>query len=101
MEQKFEGTPKSEIRMDGAQLLRSEVTNDWGSLLRWVITQNGKEVNVHNARPMLNYEPKLSTKGSHEAVLQMWKYVDYQKNAQGEFTNSKFVEVSNKLTFTI
>ena len=101
MDQKFEGTPKSEIRSDGPKLLRSEVTNDWGSLLRWVITQNGKEVNVHNARPMLNYEPKLSTKGSHEAVLQMWKYVDYKKDAQGEFTNSKFVEVSNKITFTI
>jgi hypothetical protein len=31
----------------------------------------------------------------------MWKYVDYKKDAQGEFTNSKFVEVSNKITFNI
>ena len=87
--------------MDGKKLFRSEITNDWGSLLRWVITQDGKEVHVQNARPFLNYEPKLSTKGNHEAVLQMWKYVDYKKNASGEFTNSKFVEVSNKISFTI
>jgi len=31
----------------------------------------------------------------------MWKYVDYKKNPQGEFINSKFVEVSEKVKFTV
>jgi hypothetical protein len=37
----------------------------------------------------------------YEIVLQMWKYVDYRKNAEREFINSKFVDVSNKVTYTI
>ena len=31
----------------------------------------------------------------------MWKYVNYAKDAQGEFTQSKFVEISNAVTYTI
>ncbi len=101
MEQKFEGSPKSDIRIEGNKLIRSEVSDDWGSLLRWVITQDGKEISMHNARPDLSYAHKIVNKGKYEVVLHMWKYVDYKKDAKGEFINSKFVEVSNKITFTI
>jgi hypothetical protein len=34
-------------------------------------------------------------------VLQMWKYVDYRKDSKGEFVNSKFINISNKVTYTI
>ena len=30
MDQKFEGTPKSEIRLEGRKVIRGGVTNDWG-----------------------------------------------------------------------
>lgn len=100
MEQKFEGSPKSEIRRDGQKLVRTDVSNDWGSLLRWVITQEGKVVQVQNARPGLSFEYQPAKPGKYEAVLELWKYVDYKKDAKGEFTNSKFIEISNKVTFT-
>jgi hypothetical protein len=101
MEQKFEGLPKSEIRVDGSKLVRTDVVNDWGSLLQWVITQNGKQVAAYNARPSLSVSHDLKSPGEYQAHLQMWKYVDYKKNPQGEFINSKFVEVSEKVKFTI
>lgn len=101
MEQKFEGLPKSEIRVDGSNLVRSELTNDWGSLLQWVVTQGGKTVATYNARPDLTVRHQLKTPGEYEAFLHMWKYVDYKKNPQGEFLNSKFVEVSNKIKFSV
>jgi hypothetical protein len=34
-------------------------------------------------------------------VLQSWKYMDYKKDDKGEFTASKFVEISNKVECTI
>jgi len=30
MEQRCEGTPRAEIRLEGRRVTRSEVTNDWG-----------------------------------------------------------------------
>ena len=36
----------------------------------------------------------------HEIVLQLFKYVNYTKNAQGEYTDSKFVDVSNVVSYT-
>ena len=39
--------------------------------------------------------------GQYEIVLQTWKYVDYKKAADGEFTNSKFVDISNKVGYKI
>ena len=37
----------------------------------------------------------------YSAVLQMWKYVNYKKDKDGEFTDSKYVDVSNSLTFEV
>jgi hypothetical protein len=31
----------------------------------------------------------------------MWKYVNYKKNKEGEFTESKFIDISNKVTYSI
>jgi hypothetical protein len=39
--------------------------------------------------------------GKYEIVLQMWKYVNYRKNKQREFIDSKFIEISNTVTYTI
>ena len=37
MDQKFEGTPKAEITLEGRKVSRGDVTNDWGLRLEWQI----------------------------------------------------------------
>jgi hypothetical protein len=102
MEQKFDGpTPKAEIKLDGRRVTRSEVTHDWGVLLQWVVRRDGKVVATVNARAEPSYEHPDKTPGTYEVVLQMWKYADYKKGADGEFTNSKFIDVSNKVTYKV
>jgi len=102
MEQKFDGaTPRAEIRLEGRRLTRTEVTQDWGLRLQWVVKRNGQVVATPNARLALTYEHPEATPGDYEVVLQMWKYVDYAKNPQGEFTKSQYVDVSNKVTYKI
>lgn len=101
MEQKFEGTPRTQIRLEGRRVTRTEVENDWGLLLQWEVKRNGQVVATPPARAAVAYEHPDATPGSYEIVLQMWRYVDYRKNPQGEFVNSRFVDVSNKVTYTV
>ena len=101
MEQKFEGTPQTEIRLDGRKAIRGDVANDWGSRLQWEIKRDGTVVATPTARPDNTYEHADATPGEYEIVLQMFKYVNYKKNKEGEFTESKFVEVSNKVSYKI
>jgi hypothetical protein len=101
MEQKFEGTPRAEIRLEGRRVTRSEVTHDWGLRLQWEVRRDGKVIATPPARAEVSYEHPDTTPGNYEIVLQMWKYVDYRKNPNGEFVNSKFVDVSNKVSYTI
>jgi len=101
MEQKFDTPPKAEIRLDGRRVLRTEVTNDWGLRLQWEIRREGKVVATPNARVDLALSLADLEPGNYEIVLQMWKYVSYKKTPAGEFTDSKYVEISNKVTVTI
>jgi hypothetical protein len=101
MEQKYEGSPRAEIRLVGHRVLRSDVINDWGLQLRWAISRDGKVIATVPARAENSYEHPDKTPGKYEIVLQMWKYVDYKKGADGEFSNSRFVDVSDKVTYTI
>jgi hypothetical protein len=101
MEQKFDGTPRAEIRLDGRRVIRGEVTHDWGLLMQWEIRRNGQVIATVPARAETSYLHPDTTPGTYEIVLQMWKYVDYKKKPDGEFINSKFVEISNKVSYTI
>ena len=101
MDQKYEGTPRADIRLEGRRVSRSAVTNDWGLLLRWEIRHEGKVVATPAARAETSYQHPDAAKGTYEIVLQMWKYVDYKKNAEREFINSKFVDISNKVSYTV
>ena len=101
MEQKCEGNPRAEIRLEGRRVTRTEVTHDWGMLLRWEVRRNNQVIATPPARADVNYEHTDATPGTYEIVLQMWKYVDYKKGANGEFTNSKFVEISSKVSYAI
>ena len=101
MEQRFEGTPQANIVAMGRRLIRTDVTNDWGLRLQWEIRRNGQVIATPNARPELTYEFPDATPGTYEVVLQMWRYVNYAKNPTGEFTASRFIDVSNRVSFTI
>jgi len=101
MEQKYEGTPKAEIKLAGRKVTRTDVTNDWGLGLQWVVRRDGKVVATVNARAETSYELVDKTPGDYEIFLQMWQYFDYAKNPAGEFTKSKFVEISNKVTLKV
>jgi hypothetical protein len=101
MEQRFEGTPQAVIRLEGRRVIRGDVNNDWGLRLQWEIKKNGQVVATPAARADTSYEHPDATPGKYEIVLQMWKYVDYRKTPQGAFVNSRFVDVSNKVTYTI
>src|SRR3954463_5715265 len=72
MEQKFEGSPRAEIRLEGRRVLRSDVTNDWGSGLQWQIRRNGQVIATPPARAESSYEHPEATPGTYEIVLQMW-----------------------------
>src|SRR5436305_12431117 len=101
MDQKFEGSPRADIRLEGRRVIRGEVTNDWGLRLQWEVKRNGQVVATPNARLDMNYELTDTAPGNYEIVLQMWRYVNYAKNPQGEFTASRFIDISNRVTITM
>ena len=101
MEQKYEVQPLAQITLDGRRVTRTDVTHDWGLRLQWQISRDGKVIATPFARLEPSYEHPEATPGKYEIVLQMWKYVDYKKDANGEFVNSKFVDISNKVEYTI
>jgi len=101
MEQKFEGSPRAEIRLEGRRVTRGEVTNDWGLRLQWEVRRDGKVVATPPARAESSYEHPDATPGTYEIVLQMWKYVDYKKGPGGEFVNSRFINISNTVRYTV
>jgi hypothetical protein len=101
MEQRFEGNPRAEIRLEGRRVVRSEVTHDWGLRLQWEIRRNGQVIATPAARAALAYEHPDATPGNYEIVLQSWKYINYRKRPDGEFIDSRFIDISNKVTYTI
>ena len=96
MDQVFEGTPKATIKLEGRKVLRSEVTNDWGSRLQWKISRDGKVLATLPARADVSYEHADKAPGTYEVVLEMWKYEGFRAKDHGQF-----VEISNKVTYKI
>ena len=101
MDQNFEGTPQAEIRLEGRRALRGDVSHDWGSQLVWEVRRNGQVVAQVPARANAAYEHPDTTPGQYEVVLQMFQYDGYAKDKDGNFTQSKFVEVSNKVGYMV
>lgn len=101
MEQKFDTPPQAEIRLEGRKVVRGDVVNDWGLRLQWEVRRDGKVLATAPARADLSYEHPDTAPGKYEIVLQSWKYVDYKKTPTGEFVNSKFIEISNKVSYVI
>ena len=104
MEQVFEGTPKAEISLDGRRVTRGEVTHDWGSKLQWQVKRDDKVVATAAARSETTYEHSDTPPGKYEIVLQLFKYVNFKKDGKGpkaNFTQSKFIDISNSVSYSI
>ena len=101
MDQRFEGIPKAEIKVEGRKISRSSVANDWGSQLAWEVRRGGEVVAQVAARASDTYEITDPTPGQYEVVLQMFQYEGYEKDTNGKYTKSKFVDVSNKVVCTV
>jgi len=102
MEQRYDGkAPKAEVRLEGRRVTRGEVTNDWGLRLQWEVRRNGQVVATVPARADASYEHADTTPGKYQIVLQMWRYVNYQKNPAGEFVNSRYIDISDKVSYAI
>jgi len=102
MEQKYDGpAPKAELKLAGRHVNRTDVAGDWGLMLRWVVSRDGKQVATAPARADMSYEHPDTTPGKYEIVLQTWMYKNYAKDPKGEFTQSKFIDISNTVTYTI
>jgi len=88
--------PQATINLDGRRLTRSEVSNDWGPVPAMGDQSGNGQVVRHPSMPRtgLSYEHADTAPGNYEVVLQMWRYVNYAKNPQGEFTASRFIDVS-------
>jgi len=104
MDQVFEGTSKAEISLDGRKVTRGDVTNDWGSKIQWVVKKDGKVVATVAARAEPSYEHPDKTPGKYEVVLQQFKYVNFKKDGKGpdaNYTQSKFIDISEPVSYSI
>ena len=101
MDPKTELLPRAQLTIQAHSITRTDVTNDWGLRLEWCIFKDGKIVAAIPARTALSYEHPDKSPGLYEIVLRMWKYVDYRKKPDGEYVNSKFIEISNKISYRI
>ena len=101
MDQKLEGTPSAVLQLVGHSVTRSEVTNDWGTRLQWSISRNGKEIATVVAGPGLTFEHPDTTPGKYEIVLQQFHYLNYKKDKDGKFTESKYINISEPVSYTV
>ena len=101
MDQKLEGTPKAILQLAGRKVTRSEVTNNWGTRLQWKISRDGKEVATAVAGLDTTFEHSDTAPGKYEVVLQQFQYLNYKKDKDGKFTESKYIDISEPVSYTI
>jgi hypothetical protein len=99
----YDVLPVAVLEVDGKTVKRGDVSLDWGSRMQWKVMRDGKPVATVTAlRTEATYDHKDETPGKYQVVLQMFKYVNYKKTGPGgEYVDSKYVDISNTVTFTI
>jgi hypothetical protein len=101
MDQKLEGKPKATLQLAGHKVTRTEVTNNWGTRLQWKVSRDGKEVASVGAGLELTFEHPETTPGKYEIVLQQFHYLNYKKDKAGQFIESKYVDISEPVSYTV
>jgi hypothetical protein len=69
MDQKLEGTPSVEIKLEGRTVVRSEVQNNWGTRLQWRLLKEGKEIATGSLGP--DSAGELSSCGSAVSLCEL------------------------------
>ena len=101
MDQKLEGTPKATLQLAGRKVIGGEITNHWGTRLQWKVSRDGKEIATVGAGIDLIFEHPETTPGKYEVVLQQFQYLNYKKDKDGKFTESKYINISEPVSYTI
>ena len=101
MDQKLEGTPSVEIKLEGRTVLRSEVQNNWGTRLQWRLLKEGKEIATGPVGPDSAFDLPDLQQGRYQVVVQQFHYVNYKKTPDGKFTDSKYVDICKPLDFSV
>ena len=101
MDQKLEGTPKATLQLSGRKVTGSEITNHWGTRLQWKVSRDGKEIATVGAGIDLTFEHPEIAPGRYEVVLQQFQYLNYKKDKDGKFTESKYINISEPVSYTI
>lgn len=101
MDQKLEGSPKATLTLAGRSVTRSEVSNNWGTRLQWLISRDGREIATVGAGLDLAYEHPDTTPGKYDVVLQQFHYLNYKKDKDGKFIESKYINISEPVSYTI
>ena len=89
------------MQIGGCRGTGGMIVHDWGLLVQWAERREGYVIGTSPARACESYECPDVAPGKYEIVLQSWKYVDYKKQPTGEFINSKFVNISEPVSYTI
>ena len=101
MDQKLEGTPKATLSLTGKKITRSDITDNWGTRLQWKVSRDGKEIATVGAGIECDFEFSETTPGKYQVVLQQFHYVNYRKGTDGKFTDSKYVDISEPVSYTV
>ena len=101
MDQKLEGTPKATLTIAGRTITRSDVSNDWGTRLQWKVSRDGKEVATLAAGIEPTFEFSDTTPGKYQVVLQQFQYVNYRKSPDGKFIESKYIDISEPVSYSV
>ena len=101
MDQKLEGTPKATLQLAGRKVTGGEITNHWGTRLQWKVSRDGKEIATVGAGIDLTFEHPETVPGKYEVVLQQFQYLNYKKDKDGKFTESKYINISEPVSYTI
>jgi hypothetical protein len=101
MDQKLEGKPEATLQIAGRKVTRTEVSNNWGTRLQWLVKRDGKEIATPFAGVELSYEHPETAPGKYEIVLQQFHYLNYKKDKDGKFTESRYVDISAPVSYTI
>ena len=101
MDQKLEGTPKATLQLAGRKVTGGEITNHWGTRLQWKVSRDGKEIATVGAGIDLTFEHPDTAPGKYEVVLQQFQYLNYKKDKDGKFTESKYINISEPVSYTI
>ena len=69
--------------------------------MQWKVSRDGKEIATVGATTDLTFEHPDTAPGKYEVVLQQFQYVNYKKDKDGKFVESKYISISEPVSYTV